>query len=241
MKKTNVAYRTEMPGGWSTVMVPFIISFAASVTTVMIQLFSNSIVPLALALVASVGIACGLYLYWRLRPARAELSVITTEEMHPERKKGLIVLVGAGGPKGDPMQQAARHAIEFHRLDEKGNPVLRVCWMITSTGRDGGVPVALKFRDEFQAKGIRVIICTVDNAFCMKETLDLVKNIYKVQAPSEGLTASDIVADFTGATKPMSAGMILACGATLPMQYVWGDRQRIASEPVAMRLTPGDR
>ena len=38
-------------------------------------------------------------------------------------------------------------------------------------------------------------------------------------------------ADFTGGTKPMSAGMILACGEARPMQYTYGRKDGVASVP----------
>ncbi len=241
MKKTSVAYRTEMPRGWTTVGGSFATSFVASAIIALLQIANNSGLTFVLAIVSALGACAGLYFYRRFRHQRVELSVITTEEMRPERKKGLIVLVGPGRPDRDPLQQAARPAFEFHHLDDRGNPVLKVCWIITTTGKDGGVPVALKLKDEFQGKGVKTLICTVDNAFNMRETFDLVENIYRVQAPQEGLTTHDVVADFTGATKPMSAGMVLACGAARAMQYVSGDQKTVASEPVAMRFSPDDR
>ena len=52
------------------------------------------------------------------------------------------------------------------------------------------------------------------------------------------LTEDQVIADFTGGVKPMSAGMILACGETRPMQYMYGRKEGIASVPRLIEFQP---
>jgi hypothetical protein len=49
--------------------------------------------------------------------------------------------------------------------------------------------------------------------------------------PKASLSEREVIADFTGGVKPMSAGMILACGDRRPMQYMYGRKEGIASIP----------
>jgi len=44
-----------------------------------------------------------------------------------------------------------------------------------------------------------------------QDTFDQVNRVYRVDASRLQLAAEEIIADFTGGTKPMSVGMIMAC------------------------------
>jgi hypothetical protein len=50
----------------------------------------------------------------------------------------------------------------------------------------------------------------------------------------------EVIADITGATKPMTAGMVLACGRRRPMQYM-AFQEHGPSLPLLLQLAePGD-
>ena len=101
-------------------------------------------------------------------------------------------------------------------------PCLGVCWLLTSTGSEGGLPVAQEIERQYKEKGILFVTHVVSNAFSMRETFDVVQKIYQREARDLGLAIDDIISEHTGATKPMSAGMVLACWARYPMEYVFG-------------------
>ena len=44
--------------------------------------------------------------------------------------------------------------------------------------------------------------------------------LYAAEVPASGLQEHEVVADITGATKPMSIGMLLACRGRGPVQYM---------------------
>jgi hypothetical protein len=67
----------------------------------------------------------------------------------------------------------------------------------------------------------------------------LVYRIYVQSAAEKGLTPGQIIADYTGGTKPMSAGMVLACREQRwPMEYMTGGKKGIASVPLLVRFAP---
>lgn len=113
-----------------------------------------------------------------------------------------------------------------------GGAPLRYCWLIASVGERGSLPQALEIQGNQQGPHLTIKVEKVYDAFGIQETYDLVHHIYKDKIEKAGLQIQDVIADFTGSTKPMSTGMMLACtqlGA--PMQYMYGDRDHIASVP----------
>ena len=68
------------------------------------------------------------------------------------------------------------------------------------------------------------------------EPFDLVNRVYRTEAGRLHLDTENIIADFTGGTKPMSAGMIVACADRRPMQYMTGRRVGIASMPKRVEI-----
>lgn len=108
---------------------------------------------------------------------------------------------------------------------------LEHCWLIASAGEKGSLPDAERLRRWYETADVHVYVRTVADALGVQETYDLVQHIYAVEVPQAGLTPDQVIADFTGGTKPMSAGLLLACGDRHPMQYLYGDRETIASVP----------
>jgi CRISPR/Cas system-associated protein Csm6 len=146
------------------------------------------------------------------------------------KHRGLIVLVGTGRPGEDPMSQSAGIAIEYHMSagQESG---LEMCWLIATAGESGSLPIAQKLKEACQARNVKADIRTVSDPFSVQESYDLVQRIYDEEVPKASLSEREVIADFTGGVKPMSAGMILACGDRRPMQYMYGRKEGIASIP----------
>lgn len=129
-------------------------------------------------------------------------------------------------------------------VPERGSRRLQYCWLIASTGEQGSFPEAQRIqRTLCDRHGVMTMIREVGDAFySIQESYDLVRKIYEEEVPALGLSPADVIADFTGATKPMSGGMILACtqlGA--PMQYMYGNRGRVASIPRLVDFAPADQ
>lgn len=153
---------------------------------------------------------------------------LVRELQSPPRARGLLVLVGAGRAGKDPMSQAAGAAIQYHL---ETTPGLQHCWLIPSGMNlaDGAaadprqqeaIVVARKLEQYCAAHGVSAQIWPIADAFRVQDTYDLIQRLLADEVPAAGLAAQEIICDFTGGTKLMSAGMILACGARWPMQYM---------------------
>lgn len=157
--------------------------------------------------------------------SRSQDLVLVPEDQRPEKYPGLIVLVGTGRPGEDPMKQSAGIAISYHQ------PILKTCWLIATGGEKGSLPIAQILEDQCRVVGIEAHIRTLADPFSVQESYDLVERIYTEEVSAADLVEDQAIADFTGGVKPMSAGMILACGETRPMQYMYGRKEGIASVP----------
>ncbi len=173
-----------------------------------------------------VALLWGVYLARR----RVEPKVLVPEEQQPRRYRGLVLLVGTGRPGEDPMSQSAGDAINYH-IGAGAESGLEVCWLLASGGEKGSLPVALKLKEACEAKNIRAYTRTVGDAFSVQESYDLVRRIYEQEIPKAGLSEDEVIADYTGGVKPMTAGMVLACDDKRPMQYMYGRKKGIASVP----------
>lgn len=185
--------------------------------------------PTRMAQLVAIGVAAtvalgGLYL--ALSRERREW-VLVPKEKRPPQFPGLIVLVGPGREEEDPLQGPCGPAIEYHL------PTLKFCWMIAS---EEGQPVAEALRQQYEGR-CQVKVVPVGGAFEVQDVYETVRNIYLQEAPKAGLAPEQVIADFTGGTKVMSAGMILACGDRWPMQYMSG-RKGAKSAPIFIQFQP---
>jgi len=103
---------------------------------------------------------------------------------------------------------------------------LEHCWLIGTTATDPGVPgssIYIPALIEYlrHERGLKCAFhcgpeCNLpldDDALVFTKTLDLVRHVF-VQAEKDGevgLQAKEVIADFTGGTRSMTLGMILAC------------------------------
>lgn len=137
---------------------------------------------------------------------------------------GLIVIASPG--KGI---SSARGAIEHHWSGGIGN--LKYCWIICG-GKESlknaremvkGLSGKGQWIDNNEMEYILSDHQNSDRQLCLflrnleppnnddpNETFKLVNSIYE-KAESEGIASEEIIADYTGGTKSMTAGMVLAC------------------------------
>lgn len=154
------------------------------------------------------------------------------EEEQPPPHPGLIVLIGPGRIDQDPLNQSALAAIEYHRQQAR----LRHCWLIGSGGDErGSLPMAVEFGRICEAQGVTAHVWSVTNPFSIQETHDVVDRIYAYEVGPSGLEEREVIADLTGATKPMSIGMLLASRGRRPVQYMVRVKQG-QSQPILLRF-----
>ncbi len=195
-------------------------------------------------------------------------NLYTPTTVKPQRLKatlpGLIVVASKSKPG---TKSAAQAAIEHHWLNGNGN--LQHCWIICG-GRElldfaRQILEQLGFRClnqqaiEYEMKDIdnpnrilKVSLRTIkaDSVDDPNATFTLVNKIY-AEAKNEGIEELNIIADYTGGTKSMTSGMILACatpqrrlqfmkpGGYLENGYADHTKDAIATEvQVAFKIKP---
>lgn len=199
--------------------------------------FGQSSAQMLQLLAVGFAVAVALWvLYLALRQERQRW-VLVPREQQPPRYPGLIVLVGPGRPEEDPLKGPTGPAIEYHLASDEQGQTLRVCWLLASSQ---GVPVAEAFREQYESR-CRVLVRQVHEAFDVQETYEAIRRIYFEEAQAEGLSPEQVIADFTGGTKPMSAGMVLACGDRWPMQYLTGRKEGVLSTPVFVQFSSAEQ
>ena len=140
--------------------------------------------------------------------------------------RGLIVIASIAPPG---VKSAAQAAIEHHWNQGKGN--LQHGWMICGGSKSleqacsivkqmpgkckevNNNPMELKLTDpDNSQRQLRISLRNLElvKADDPNETFKLVNQIY-AEAAKEGIEASDLIADYTGGTKSMTAGIVLAC------------------------------
>jgi hypothetical protein len=222
------------PGGWTGVIVLLGVGVVGELVATLVGLtLGSSLWLLGLSVVSAVALLGSIY--WVQQQSKPR--VLVPEDEQPIKHRGLIVLVGIGRPGEDPMRQSAGAAIEYHIAtgQEAG---LETCWLIATGGESGSLPIAYRLQEACRSRNITTFIRTVADPFSLQETYDVVQRIYTEEVPKAGLSEHEVIADFTGGVKPMSAGMILACGDHRPMQYMTGRKGGIASVPKLVRFTP---
>lgn len=216
----------------SGLLAPLLTNLASSWLEMTIGRTPNRLMQL---LAVGVALIVGLWVL-HLALGRREPLELVAEEERPPRYPGLIVLVGTGRKDAEPDELSHNLAIEYHlNCEEADGDVLRVCWLIATSGVRGSVPVAREVRERYSDR-CQLHIRVLNSAFDVQEMYQLVRRIYTEEAAEHGLAPQQIIADFTGGTKPMSAGMILACQDRWPMQYMFGRKGEVASTPLLVRF-----
>ena len=176
-------------------------------------------------------IAAALIFMAMVRALRPRLDLVP-ETQKPGLYPGLIVLVGIGRKEtADPMTEPAVPAIEYHLGTPDTPGPLKACWLIATAGEKGSLPRARAIKAAFADRIPDIYIRTLADPFSVQEAHDCIEKIYAEEIEQAGLTESQVIADFTGGVKPMSAGMILACRERRLMQYMYGRKREIASAP----------
>lgn len=162
-----------------------------------------------------------IFVVIQLIPEREILIPAVTTKNQPPAYPGLIVLVSRPNPK--KAESSHEVAIKYHLEAPNGGQRLRVCWLIASRGINGTEPEAIQIQGKY-ADRCDMRVCTVADPFDASEVYEVVNEIYSkaLQDRVNPLRADQIIADFTGGTSPMSAGIVLAGTRRKPLQYIYG-------------------
>jgi hypothetical protein len=148
-----------------------------------------------LALFALVITILILFYSWRRQALIGR--VVVREDLKPPKLAGLILMAG-------PSPASSPASIEYHLL------TLKHCWIISTAESQktasalaesyANSPVKFHFGSNY----------TVD-ADNLQSTIDLVQHILQKETGKWELTNNECIADITGGTKPMTAGMAMVC------------------------------
>ena len=120
------------------------------------------------------------------------------QSVPPRQQMGLIVLADASGA-------APRSAIEYCL------PSLKHCWLLTSRDTLAAAQMLVaQYQDQVPNFYYGELGYLVDPDQ-IQATYDTVVRIFDTEAPAAGLQPEDIVADISGGSKAMTAGVALAC------------------------------
>lgn len=222
------------PPGWTGIVVVLGVGVMGNLVAGLISLWSGDsawqLGAWTLSILVFLVLAWVIYSTWR----REEPKVLVSEDEQPAKYRGLIVLVGTGRPGEDPFSQSAWTAIEYHMMSRGQGAGLELCWLVASGGEKGSLPIAQKLKEKCEALSVRAHTAVVEDAFSVQACYEVVQRIYEENVPAAGLSEQEVIADITGGTSPMSAGMALACGDRRPMQYMYGRKKGVASVPRQM-------
>lgn len=172
--------------------------------------------------------AYGFFLLDRRRARRRSLSSevrTATIDPHP----GLIWLLSPD--RAEPLLTAIRHHTASNALPEE---CLRHCWLLL-TDHPGVERTYAGLPEELERHGLGEVTLHPVHVTSpdVRQTYRAVNRVYEDQLEPLGLAPSQVVTDFTGGLKPMSAGALLAClFQDRPVEYL-ESRRDAAGEPIA--------
>jgi hypothetical protein len=163
-----------------------------------------SVNGVALALLVAAAHAAGA-----IQKRLSKAQTYSVEGKRPERCKGLIAFVS--------LQQRGHleTALAYH------SGKLEHVWLVATKDSKA---LAHEIRTEYEAEGtnLSIHIVDLDDQWNLASAKTAVERIYGEKL--DGLEEEDVIADFTGGTKPMTAGMIFACmRPPRKLQYVPAD------------------
>jgi len=165
--------------------------------------------PLAVLGIMLSGLALLVVLAWLVRTYYARLrralkSFVIEGVPGPPQKRGLICLVS------NPVVVQA--AVSYHK------PELEHLWL-AYTRQSEGVFRSLRDEIENDVNGVKVHPVPIDSVYDHTHTEHAVERVFE-ELP-DGFSETDLIADFTGGNKAMTAGMIMAClDAARDLEYV---------------------
>lgn len=176
--------------------------------------------PLAILLFSAVVLGLLLLLF---QAVRRYLRPTLDANLNTHPRRGLVVLVSQGKLEETPALAAIRYHYRGEK-DERPSPTLGHCWLITSP-HEAPRPVGPSPRPGFQtawenANALKKMFAGKIDMHLVEVDPNNAEDVYEKVAMALRtaerlrLPRSEVAADYTGGTKPMSIGMALAA-ATL--------------------------
>lgn len=185
---------------------------------------------LKLATPAALFILVLCFLYWN---ARRNTRPIEYGSVAPNPHKGLIMMLSKYskryGKEGYDSPETIVSAIEAKTLDldklfdgcnwgqmafvvRYHAPMLERCWVVVTKGGSAGhFEHAEKLIKHLAERNVECRRIEVSDENDIGETAQAISNLYcELSKHGEPISASDVIADFTGSTAAMSGGMIIA-------------------------------
>ncbi len=178
----------------------------------------RSFVPMIVVAAIPLLLVVAAMIYQHLTYRLTKLKIRSGSLPQPDGKRGLILLVS------NP--DSALYAIGYHL----GKCTLEKVWLLPSNGAarqqfgNSTLAVATKVKEICAvlktSSGANLDVEVIESGVSpadSQDTFDSVNRIYR----NSGYEIQEIIADFTGGTKPMSVGMIMAClPADRELEYV---------------------
>ena len=125
-----------------------------------------------------------------------------TDFAQPDKRRGLIFLFSR--------EDTLREAIAYH------SPTLEHCWLLVTPEMQDQAGQAVG-----HFSGVSFTLHALGSRYDSQGCYQAVRDIYRHEAPRLGLAPSEVIADITGGTKPMTLGLIVAClEGAYPVQHV---------------------
>ncbi len=125
-----------------------------------------------------------------------------------KRRKALIVLVSH---RPNP---PAKNAVEHHawNMIPGHPPVLEHCWLIAGPGEGefSSFANATRLQSFLEARKIHTEVYSLNNLMDIEESYRLTKKAIQEAFSHYNVELEEIIVDYTGGTKPMTVGMVLA-------------------------------
>lgn len=175
---------------------------------------------------ASTLVFANYYFHYRRKRLLEDWKRVFGEREGPKRREGLIVMVTPA--------PTAKKALEYHL------PVLKHLWLITTPEMRNA---ANELRSHIERHGGHGHMLDLNQEYDANQCYALVRSVYEHGAFEAGLASSDVIADMTGGTKPMTAGMVLACidmNAALehvPTKFTGAGQPSIPLDPIEVIIS----
>jgi hypothetical protein len=159
----------------------------------------------------------GLWTWHQNEANRRRMGMVREELPQPGGKRGLILLVSTTRTDHRVEDSHAMHAVKFHLENMK---TLERLWLIPSDNSDvsrfgpSTRPTADKIKVTVEALasklGRALNVEIHEKGVSPADSQDTYEYVNRIFQRS-GFGSNEIIADFTGGTKPMTVGMIMAC------------------------------
>lgn len=181
----------------SAILVAAIVNI---VTSILLAAIGSvwAVVVLLIVLAATVGFANLYMMMLRAAEKRGQLAIL--DKRSPTPRRGLIVMVTRA--------PTLRKAIDYHAGSAERPGKLEHVWLIVTPEM---ADQAKQLRAHAESRGVRCHELDLADEYDANGCYQLVRDVFQVHAQAHKLVPAEIIADITGGTKPMTAGMLLAC------------------------------